>query len=151
MFIDSKCLRQKELKIWWSKLQKDEPLGFRSITGGLPNSLVNPFIASKDSPTAALIKNDRDNFKLCEELATEVRNMGFVPASFTKFYKISGFVKTIFNDDKIMYLSCPDCRKKVIEEASAWRCEHCSRTYNTNLPTYMLSALINDVSGSVMV
>ncbi len=50
-----------------------------------------------------------------------------------------------------MYLSCPDCRKKVIEESGAWKCEHCSKTHSSNLPTYMLSALINDVSGSVMV
>ena len=69
----------------------------------------------------------------------------------TKFYKISGFVRTIFNDDKIMYLSCPLCRKKVIEEQGKWRCEYCARTHDHNVPTYMLSALINDVSGSVMV
>jgi len=50
-----------------------------------------------------------------------------------------------------MYLSCPDCRKKVIEEGGLWKCEHCSKTHTINLPTYMLSALINDVSGSVMV
>lgn len=95
---------------------------------------------------------DRDNnFKLNEELLNEVKYLGNNSANFTKFYKISGFVKTIFNDDKIMYLSCPDCRKKVIEECGMWKCEHCSKTHSANLPTYMLSALINDVSGSVMV
>ena len=51
-----------------------------------------------------------------------------------------------------MYLSCPDCRKKVIEESdNKWKCEHCSKVHDSNLPTYMLSALISDVSGSVMV
>lgn len=69
----------------------------------------------------------------------------------TKFYKISGFVKMIFNDEKILYLSCPDCRKKVIEEDGNWRCENCDKLHETNLPTYMLSALISDVSGNVMV
>jgi hypothetical protein len=60
-------------------------------------------------------------------------------------------VKIIFNDDKILYLSCPDCRKKVIPEDSLWRCENCNKLHETNLPTYMLSALISDVSGNVMV
>jgi len=69
----------------------------------------------------------------------------------TKLYKISGFVRTIFNDDKIMYLSCPGCRKKVIEDLGKWRCEHCAKTFEYNVPTYMLSAVINDVSGSVLV
>lgn len=32
----------------------------------------------------------------------------------TRFFKISGYIKKIFNDDKILYLSCPDCRKKVM-------------------------------------
>jgi len=57
----------------------------------------------------------------------------------------------IFNDEKILYLSCPDCRKKVISEDDYWRCEHCDKTHETNLPTYMLSALISDVSGNVLV
>lgn len=97
------------------------------------------------------LANDRDNFKLCEELSNEVKSLTLKSSSYTKFYKISGFVKIIFNDDKIMYLSCPDCRKKVIEELGKWKCEYCNKTHNQNLPTYMLSALINDVSGSVLV
>ena len=32
-----------------------------------------------------------------------------------KLFVISGYVKLIFNDEKMIYLSCPDCRKKVIE------------------------------------
>lgn len=98
-----------------------------------------------------IISNERDNFKLCEELVNEVKSFGPTSPTFTKFYKISGFVKTIFNDEKIMYLSCPECRKKVTEERGNWKCEQCHKTFSTNLPTYMLSALINDVSGSVMV
>ena len=95
--------------------------------------------------------SDRDNFKLCDELANEAKTLAFRSSTYTKFYKISGFVKIIFNDDKIMYLSCPDCRKKVIEELGKWKCEYCNKTHEQNLPTYMLSALINDVSGSVLV
>jgi replication factor A1 len=69
----------------------------------------------------------------------------------SKFYKISGFVQHIFNDDKIMYLSCPDCRKKVTEEHGLWNCEACHKTHTTNVPTFMLGALIADASGSVVV
>ena len=57
----------------------------------------------------------------------------------------------IFNDDKILYLSCPECRKKVMQEGRGWKCENCDKVHDTNLPTYMLSALISDVSGNVMV
>jgi Zn-finger protein len=39
----------------------------------------------------------------------------------------------------------------VIEESGGWKCENCNKTHKQNLPTYMLSALINDVSGSIMV
>jgi replication factor A1 len=154
MFIDCECARTTQLKKWWGQGDKLKRV-FPSITGGLVNSIVNPVTSTVgsskgDSTVSSTPPTDRDNFKLCEELINSVRDLN-TSSTFTKFYKISGFVKTIFNDDKIMYLSCPDCRKKVIEEAGAWKCEHCSKTHSTNLPTYMLSALINDVSGSVMV
>lgn len=55
------------------------------------------------------------------------------------------------NDDKIYYLSCPDCRKKVIEEATGWRCENCNKIQLTNTPTYMLSARLLDTSGGVYI
>ena len=57
----------------------------------------------------------------------------------------------IFNDEKILYLSCPDCRKKVVEEMGRWKCEHCQKTHAKNLPTYMLSALVADVSANLLV
>jgi replication factor A1 len=55
------------------------------------------------------------------------------------------------NDEKMYYLSCPDCRKKVIDEGTGWRCENCNKVQATNIPTYMLSAKISDPSGSVFV
>jgi replication factor A1 len=90
---------------------------------------------------------------LIEELLEEQKknsNGSSLPSA-TKFFKISGYIKIIFNDDKILYLSCPDCRKKVIPEDDLWRCENCNKLHENNLPTYMLSALISDVSGNVMV
>lgn len=65
-----------------------------------------------------------------------------------KLFVISGYVKLIFNDDKMIYLSCPDCRKKVIEVGEQlWRCENCSKVIAKNKPTYMLSAIIQDSTG----
>lgn len=79
-----------------------------------------------------------DNFKLACEIVEELSNMSMAKVGYrleggafadknaqTRFYKISGYVRTIFNDEKILYLSCPDCRKKVVEELGLWKCEHC--------------------------
>ena len=50
----------------------------------------------------------------------------------------------------MIYLSCPVCRKKVIEDKPGfWRCESCNKTHNTNIPTYMISAVFADVSGQI--
>lgn len=54
-------------------------------------------------------------------------------------------------DDKMMYNACPDCHKKVQEEAAGYRCEHCAKTHMTMTPTYMLSAYIADLSGGLFV
>ena len=51
----------------------------------------------------------------------------------------------------MFYLSCPDCRKKVTEHGDKWRCENCNKVYPTNIPTYMLSAVISDSTGSILV
>lgn len=52
----------------------------------------------------------------------------------------------------MIYLSCPKCRKKVIEDAPGlWRCENCCMTHDKNVPTYMISAVIADVSGQITV
>lgn len=44
-----------------------------------------------------------------------------------KFFKISGYVSRMANDDKMYYLSCPDCKKKVVEETVGYRCENCNK------------------------
>ena len=55
------------------------------------------------------------------------------------------------NDDKMYYLSCPDCKKKVVEETVGYRCENCNKIQMQPNPTYILSARISDTSGSVFV
>lgn len=51
----------------------------------------------------------------------------------------------------MFYNSCPDCRKKVVEETVGYRCENCNKVQMKPIPTYMLSARISDTSGSVFV
>ena len=85
-----------------------------------------------------------------QEHIKDIKNIG--TDEYNKYFKISGYVRNIFHDEKIMYLSCPTCRKKVVEHSnSKWKCENCDKVYDTNIPTYMLSAVISDVSGNILV
>jgi hypothetical protein len=137
IFIDPDHRRTGELKTWWKKQPAD--VQFISITGGVTAQVV---IGSgvTTSITATAVPGERsDNFKLAAELVEELSNFQMSkPGGYrlegnsfsdknsqTRFYKISGYVKMIFNDEKILYLSCPDCRKKVVEELGRWKCEHC--------------------------
>ena len=69
----------------------------------------------------------------------------------TKFFKINGYVAKLMNDEKMFYLACPDCKKKVTEDIAGWRCESCGKIQHSNVPTYMLTAKIADVSGTIYV
>jgi len=57
----------------------------------------------------------------------------------------------VIYDDKMIYNSCPDCRKKVQDEPAGYRCEHCNKVHMTMIPTYMLSAKVADLSGSLYI
>lgn len=168
MFIDPDHKRARELRNWY-ELHKSKNLSLSSVTINA-TIITNGVAAAANGSLCGTLGpggERSDNFKLSEELIEELSNPpsrsglnGSTMTTFlsdpatknqTKFYKISGFVKMIFNDEKILYLSCPDCRKKVIEEDGSWRCENCNKLHSINLPTYMLSALISDVSGNVMV
>ena len=70
----------------------------------------------------------------------------------SKFCKISGYVKKIFCDERMIYLSCPVCRKKVFEESTnKWKCETCNKVHDSNIPTYMFTAIIADLTGDMFV
>jgi len=58
------------------------------------------------------------------------------------YFRISGFVAHLKNDDKVFYNACPDCKKKVNEEGNGYRCENCGMFKSTCVPTYMLTAKI---------
>ena len=92
-------------------------------------------------------QSDRDSYVTCKELEDEINQTG----QSSKFFKLSGFVKVIFNEDKLFYMACPDCKKKVTLENSLWRCENCLKSHKNSQPTYMLSAVIHDATGDVLV
>ena len=54
-------------------------------------------------------------------------------------------------DDKMIYNACPDCRKKVQDMAAGYSCEHCNKVHTTMVPTYMMSAKVSDLSGSLFI
>ena len=67
------------------------------------------------------------------------------------YFKISGYVQQILNDDKTFYIGCPDCKRKVQPDPIGYRCEQCSKVFEKANPTYMLSAKIADNSGNTFV
>lgn len=64
---------------------------------------------------------------------------------------VSGFVQRVLIDDKMIYKSCPVCRKKIRDEPAGYFCEQCDKIYPTMIPTYMFTAKISDLSGSIYV
>jgi len=94
-------------------------------------------------------KKFKDNQRLIAEMLNELNNEN--PQ--TSFFYLRGYVSYLKNDDKSYYLACPEesCKKKVAEESVGWRCENCNRTFQTCVPTYMVSAKISDISETVFV
>lgn len=59
----------------------------------------------------------------------------------------------IKNDERIFYAACmsDNCRRKVIEEAQGYRCEHCQKSFVSYRPTFMITAKISDFTDSIYV
>lgn len=50
------------------------------------------------------------------------------------FYMITGFVSSILHGDEsapkpLFYLACPSCKKKVVDDFNAYKCERCDKVY----------------------
>ena len=55
-------------------------------------------------------RDDRhDNFRLSEEMMREVQDDKVGTFTHAKFFKLSGYISRLTNDDKVFYLACPDC------------------------------------------
>lgn len=145
MYIDIDHKRTRELK-QWNKQRNPDNLNSVSTTPQGPGSS-----NQADKP---------DNFKLIEEVIENVNSEGTHHQNYwsgsnsqqkQKFFKINGFVSYMKHEDKFFYLSCQDCRRKVVDEVEGYRCENCNKTFTSALPTYIMSAKVQDPSGDVFI
>jgi hypothetical protein len=63
-----------------------------------------------------------------------------------KFFKVSGYLLRLANDERLYYLGCPDCNRKVHEDQVGYKCEHCDKVFMTCKEIYMFSAKMGDLS-----
>ena len=49
------------------------------------------------------------------------------------------------------YLACPQCKKKVSDEPSGYRCENCSKSFGEAIPTYNFGFKFSDYTQSINV
>ena len=49
----------------------------------------------------------------------------------------------------MFYLACQNCRKKVFDEGSSYRCDNCDKSFDDAMPVYNFSVLVSDCSSSL--
>ncbi|RUP45011.1 hypothetical protein BC936DRAFT_148730 [Jimgerdemannia flammicorona] len=54
-----------------------------------------------------------------------------------------------FRQETISYPACKECKKKVIEEGTGWRCEKCQKTWPEPTHRYIMSISVSDPTGQV--
>ena len=102
----------------------------------------------------SIATKDRDGIVTIEEMkqlaiANEQMMSGDNPA----YFVISGIISMIFCGDEsnprpMFYLACQLCKKKVIDEATGYRCERCDKTFKDAVPTYNFGLIIADFTDS---
>lgn len=69
------------------------------------------------------------------------------------YYNVNCYLSWIFFDEALQrmmfYLACPTCKRKVMDNNGAYRCENCQMNYENVVPTYNFSMKISDVSGTI--
>eukprot|EP00347_Sterkiella_histriomuscorum_P004608 403359819 len=133
--------RTYQLKKWFENLNSNDII--RSINK-----------SDKESPKKA---SNKDSTQLVAELLEQLNLNEPEQNSYAKsnkFFTINCNIAYIRNDDKVLYLACPEetCNRKVIEEQpNVYKCEFCNRTYDRCVPTYMLMVKLQDQSDSIYV
>lgn len=149
-------IQNKELnriKSWYQKLQAQGSVqqtfaGFEALT-------VKP--QSRNDAQNSMYKNEMDkqnkasNLNLICEINESLQEANDVDKY--HFFFLNGYISRIKNDDRIFYPACKseNCRRKVIEEGGAYRCEHCNKTFMDYNPTFMITAVISDFTESINV
>ena len=92
-----------------------------------------------------------NNLNLIREISDSLQDENDVDQF--HFFFLNGYVSRIKNDDRIYYPACQseNCRRKVIEDSTGYKCEHCGKTYGSYTPTYMITARISDFTDSIYV
>lgn len=86
-----------------------------------------------------------DSLRLIAEIQTQIeedQTIGMDHNAHNSYFRISGFIAMLKNDDKAYYNACPDCKKKVTEEGNGYRCENCGMFKAGCVPTYMVTAKV---------
>jgi replication factor A1 len=84
------------------------------------------FTAQSSANTGSSISFRRDESRTLED----VKQAGFGTGEQTDFFSTRATIMHI-KDENIAYPACPTqgCNKKVVEEASGWRCEKCDKVF----------------------
>lgn len=61
------------------------------------------------------------------------------------------FVQDSPDRKPMIYLACPDCKKKVIDDGRGYQCESCNKCHEEAKPTHNFSFKVQDCSGSVLI
>jgi replication factor A1 len=104
-----------------------------------------------ESPDGDSKKSNTSNVRLIGEVQENAQS-DLVNDPNTRYY-VNANVEMIKNDPNMVYMACPSCKKKMVEEdgMSMWRCERCDMTTNEPVATYILSCKIADSTGSMWV
>ena len=121
IYIDMEHLRTKALKKWYAESQD-----IRQNLSSISNAPIN-------NGNENQAHERPDNYRLLKEVVESVNSeqSSYSNNNKPRYFKISGFVMVVKNDDKIFYIACPECKKKVQEDAAGYRCEHCNKVFMT--------------------
>jgi len=64
------------------------------------------------------------------------------------FFTTKGTV-IFFKQDTFSYPACKNCKKKLIDEGTSWRCEKCQKTWPEPDYRYILSINVSDPTGAI--
>ena len=105
----------------------------------------------RDNTQADRTEGKASNVNLVAEINEVLQNENDTDNA--HFFFLNGFLARIKNTDNLYYPACPgeNCRRKVVEESTGYRCENCQKTYMTFNPTYMITAKISDFTESIWV
>lgn len=70
---------------------------------------------------------------------------------YSAYYRVNGVINYIpYNEMRqIFYLSCVECKKKVMEEEHGYQCYNCSKHYETAVPNWNFSIKLSDYSDAI--